>query len=200
MKKFRMIGFASCFVAVAACGNSEEVREEEEEVTEEEEQETVEEVEDEEEPVEEEEDGEDDDSATEPTAVSPTDHDDTIEFQHVNWILGSPDYYAEPGVWLYTEEDYPDDYENTFDFGEEDVLVYQIGDEEYLGHSFRAQHIIIEDEDTVRIEVEHNDEPDEDADESDLNMPRQFLRVDQEVLRDKGFIIETTDGEVLSLE
>ncbi|GAK12427.1 hypothetical protein [Geomicrobium sp. JCM 19039] len=194
MKKLRMIGFASCFVAVAACGNSEEV-------TEEEEQETVEEVEEEEEeeePVEEEED--DDDSATEPTAVSPTDHDDTIEFQHVNWILGSPDYYAEAGVWLYTEDDYPDDYENTFDFDEEDVLVYQIGDEEYLGHSFRAQHIIIEDEDTVRIEVEHNDEPDEDAEESDLNMPRQFLRVDQEVLRDKGFIIETTDGDVLSLE
>src|SRR5699024_8667372 len=53
-------------------------------------------------------------------AVAPKSSSNTISFDQVNWIGGSPDRKAEPGIWFYTEEEHPEKLDDTFDWDEED--------------------------------------------------------------------------------
>lgn len=140
------------------------------------------------------------DGEQEAGAVTPSDGKNEIEFTRINWMFGAPDRQPEPGVWLYTEDDHPDQYADTFDFTENDYLLWQIGDEKYKGYVLRTARLIEEDSDVVKIVVRIHDEPDSDQAKEDDKMPRQYLKVPKGALEGKSFTIETEDGEPLSLE
>lgn len=141
------------------------------------------------------------DSNEEPVeAVSPSEVEDSISFTRVNWMMGAPDRKPNPGVWLYTEDDHPSNKADVFNFDEYDILLYQVGNEEFLGYVFRAQRIVLEENDVVRVIVREHSEPDENANVEDLKMPRQYLQVEKGVLRGKSFIFETEDGKPLSVQ
>ncbi|GAA0465491.1 MULTISPECIES: hypothetical protein [Alkalibacillus] len=139
-----------------------------------------------------------DDNSTQ--AVAPSEIEDTLEFTRVWFTFGSPERQPNAGVWLYTEDDHPSDVTDVFDFDEYDILLYQIGDEEYLGYDLRAQRMVLEDDDVVRVVVGIHDEPKDYRDPEDYEMPRQYLQVNKEDLRGKSFIFETEDGEALSVQ
>lgn len=138
-----------------------------------------------------------DNEAVEATALSK--NENTISFTRINWMLGAPPRKPEAGIWLYTEDDHPSSKTNTFNFEKNDVLLYQVGDEKYRGHVLRAQRIVLEDNDIARIVVRVHSKPDEEADPEELEMARQYLNVEKGALRGKRFIVETEDGEALSL-
>ncbi|QQK81415.1 hypothetical protein HUG20_16860 [Salicibibacter cibi] len=223
MKQYRYILFVVSALLLAACGDSEETDAEpengnDETATEGSENEREDTGNEEEDAANEEgENGEgveasdpdvsvDEDNATEEDeggngqGVEPGDPNDTnlVEFQRINWMMGSPEREPEPGIWLYTEDDHTEGDEDTFDFDEHDVLHYQTDD--YMGHTLRAQQIILEDDDTARIIVDIHSEPNDSDDEEDYEMPRQHLNVEKDVLRDKSFIVEVEDGEELNIE
>lgn len=135
-------------------------------------------------------------------AVEPSDPNDksTVDFQRINFMMGSPDHEPEPGIWLYTEDDHAEGDEDMLDLDEYDVLHYQIDEDDYLGYDLRAQQIVLEDDGTARIIVDEHREPRDSEDEEDYEMPRQYLNVEKGELRDKNFIVEMENGETLNLE
>ncbi|SFA95781.1 hypothetical protein SAMN04488072_104145 [Lentibacillus halodurans] len=136
------------------------------------------------------------DSSEEDTsgAVSPQSASETVSFEQVTWIGGVPDRRPDPGIWYYTEDDHPEKYASTFDWEKEDVLLWQIGDEKYQGYDPDTRELEIMDDDVIKIVVELEE------DDTDDRAPRNYLKVPKDKLEGKSFIIETVDGEQLSVE
>ncbi|HLR61903.1 MAG TPA: hypothetical protein VK097_05610 [Lentibacillus sp.] len=128
-------------------------------------------------------------------AVKPESASETISFDQVSWVGGVPDRQPEPGVWYYTQNDHPEKYADTFDWGKEDVLLWQIGDEKYKGYDADTGKLEIMDDDVIKIVVEL-----EEDDSDDERAPRNYLKVPKGELEGKSFIVETVDGEQLSVE
>ncbi|QQK81391.1 hypothetical protein HUG20_16735 [Salicibibacter cibi] len=208
MKHFRYILFLTFALMLTACGEGEETASEPNDSDETKEETDSEEASTESEGTtqEDEEDNatnEDDTNEENTEGVAPSDPDDTIDtvdFQRVTWIgYGYPDRQPEAGVWLYTEDNQPDDDDKEFDdLDQQDVLLYQTDD--YMGHELRAQQIVLEDDDTARVIVDIHREPHESDDEEDYEMPRQYLSVEKDELRDKEIIVETEDGDTLNVQ
>ncbi|MBP1968513.1 hypothetical protein J2Z83_000605 [Virgibacillus natechei] len=129
-------------------------------------------------------------------AVAPQSSEDEVSFEQVSWIMGSPDRRAEAGIWFYTEDEHPEDYDSSFDWEEEDILLWQISDEKYAGHSPDTEQLVKMDDDVIKIVVVF----DEDEEPSDEKMPRNYLKAPKGELEGKNYMIETIDGEELSLE
>ncbi|TFJ92921.1 hypothetical protein [Lentibacillus salicampi] len=137
------------------------------------------------------------DSSEEDTsgAVDPQSASEVVSFDQVNWIGGVPDRQPEPGIWFYTQDDHPEKYADTFNWDEEDVLLWQIGDEKYKGYDADTGKLKIMEDDVIKIVVElEEDETD------DERAPRNYLKVPKGELEGKSFIIETVDGEQLSVK
>lgn len=126
-------------------------------------------------------------------AVMPKSASETISFNQVTWFGGAPKRELNGGVWYYTASDHPEKYDDTFEWEDEDVLLWQISDEEYRGYNSNTEQLKVMDNDVVKIIVKLDEG-------SSDNMPRNFLTVGKGSLEGKGFIIETVDGERLSLE
>lgn len=141
--------------------------------------------------------GESAENAQQPQAVETSSVEDTVSFTRIWWTFGSPDRKPEAGVWLYTDEEHPSNKADTFDFEENDYLLYQVSDEDLLGHDLRAKRIVLLEDDVVKIVTDIQSEPSDGSD--NLEMPRQYLEVEKNVLRGKSFIIELEDGTPLSL-
>ncbi|MDV2685052.1 hypothetical protein RYX56_11785 [Alkalihalophilus lindianensis] len=135
---------------------------------------------------------------TDSQAVAPSAVEETVSFTRIRWTFGSPNRKPHAGIWLYTDEDHPSEKADTFDFEESDYLLYQVSDEELRGHDLHAKRIVLEENDTAKIVVEIFSEP-SDSDEY-LEMPRQYLEVEKDVLRGKSFNVELEDGTPLSLQ
>lgn len=129
-------------------------------------------------------------------AVAPQASSEEISFRQVSWMMGSPDRRPNAGVWYYTANDHPSKYDDTFEWEKEDILLWQISDEKYQGYDPDTELLVKMDNDVIKIVVglEEDDDP------SDEEMPRNFLKVDKGALEGKSFIIETVDGEELSLK
>ncbi|WP_217587681.1 hypothetical protein [Lentibacillus saliphilus] len=130
--------------------------------------------------------------------VAPKSASEQVSFTQVTWFFGSPKRQTEPGVWYYTAEDHPANLEDTFDWEEEDVLLWQIGDEKYGGYSADTEKLEIVDENLIKIVVSFDEDgPDESNPD---RMPRNYISVEKGALDGKSFYVETVDGEELSLE
>ncbi|MGP4108987.1 hypothetical protein [Virgibacillus sp. L01] len=129
-------------------------------------------------------------------AVAPQSSSEEISFRQVSWMMGSPDRRPNAGVWYYTANDHPSKYDDTFKWEKEDILLWQISNKEYQGYDADTELLVKMDNDVIKIVVglEKDDDP------SDKKMPRNFLKVDKGALEGKSFIIETVDGEELSLK
>lgn len=103
-------------------------------------------------------------------AVKPQSAAKTVSFTQVTWFYGSPKRELNPGVWYYTASDHPEKFATTFDWEEEDVLLWQIGDEKYKGYGAETEQLQVLDNDVIKIIVKLEDESWEE-------MPRRFLKV-----------------------
>lgn len=189
MKKYAMliaVLFACSFV-FAACGNKDEKASDDQDG-----EEKTEEANAEEDGNEDEDDQNNEDTSG---AVEPKSSSETISFEQTNWIGGSPDREADPGVWYYTEDDHPEKYDDTFDWDEEDVLLWQIDDKKYEGASADTQKLEVMDNDVIKVVVEL-----EEGDSDDDRAPRNFLKVPKDKLDGKSYIVETEDGEELTVD
>ncbi|ALX49664.1 hypothetical protein [Lentibacillus amyloliquefaciens] len=128
-------------------------------------------------------------------AVKPQSASESISFEQVSWLGGVPDRQPEAGVWYYNQNDHPEKYADTFNWEEEDILLWQIGDEKYKGYDADTGKLEIMDDDVIKIVVEL--EADETDDE---RAPRNYLKVPKGELEGKSFIVETVDGEQLSIQ
>ncbi|MUV37587.1 hypothetical protein JNUCC1_01393 [Lentibacillus sp. JNUCC-1] len=141
---------------------------------------------------------ESDSESEESKGVAPKSASEQVSYTQVTWFGGSPKRQAEPGVWYYTADDHPSNLDDTFEWEDEDILLWQIGDEKYAGYDADTEKLEIAGDDLIKIIVSF----DEDG-PSDLHpdrMPRNYLKVDKDVLSGKSFLVETTDGEELSLK
>ncbi|WP_176448639.1 hypothetical protein [Lentibacillus sp. CBA3610] len=95
-----------------------------------------------------------------------------------------------PGIWFYTEKDHPESHADTFNWEEEDVLLWQIGDEQYQGYDANTAQLENMEDDVIKIVVElEEDDPDDIAlNNVSKNIERVAMRV-----RNGGHHIPTED-------
>lgn len=193
-KPLALIGVAVSLLFITACGSTDEVNNEKDKENvgevdvEGELEEDVIEIKDD--PVE----------ATAPGAVQPSEqlYNEEISFQQVNWIGGAPSIHDEAGLWIYTKENHPGTIADNFNWEEEDVLEWQISNEEFFKYRMRTKALEIVDDNVVKIVVEVGEE--ELTERRRERRNQNFLIVERGALEGKSFIIETTDGIALRLQ
>ncbi|WP_078552293.1 hypothetical protein [Bacillus alkalicellulosilyticus] len=127
-------------------------------------------------------------------AVAPNQSLPEISVQNITWYFGVPDRQPNAGIWVYTEDNHPSALSNV-NFDNNDVLLVQISNEEYYGSSMDIRALQVVDENVVRIVV-RLDEPEPDSNEQ----ARRYANVPKGELDGKSFIVETEDGEPLSVQ
>lgn len=118
-----------------------------------------------------------------------------VTFQNINWFWGSPDRQPTGGIWVYTSETIPSGYETTVDWETKDLLLVQINDPKYIGHSMEFKALQKVDDDVVKIVV--GLKPDDTK--TDKEVARRYASVDKGELEGKKFLVETVEGDKVNV-
>ncbi|SOC13350.1 hypothetical protein SAMN05880501_107163 [Ureibacillus xyleni] len=118
-----------------------------------------------------------------------------ITFQNINWFFGSPDRQPYGGIWVYTSETIPSGYDDTIDWEQNDLLLLQVNDAQYVDHELEIKALQILDDNVVKIVV--SIEPDEYS--TDKKAARRYASVEKGQLGGKKFLVETVEGDQIDV-
>lgn len=102
---------------------------------------------------------------------------------------------SEGGIWYFTEEDHPGNMGDLADWETDDLLLVQLGDEEYRGYELEPVSVQLLDAETAKIVLDLKEG--DDAGSKNADPARTFIEVYRGVLKYKNFIVESKDGEKL---